>query len=376
MKFGKMLLAICVACYSMFAVACGEYAYLDDQYIAFTEPNGFIRFNSLPGYTATYQGNNYSFSHNVNLNSRNACIDQTDALLQFYSELGAQRDGYHIVIVSETYPARVDGKTLYIGYDALSTIDYAVGIAKLCFGNEINYGLIYGTGCLAMKEIFGIDEKLPSLEAALQSIDPVYLDMQYACFISPYATAKAIEYTKSVAREFVAFLSREQVSSFLNSSDNREMYTILNRFLYAHSYPVQDFSEIAALDMYGGGSAIRIVISGANASYHIQYDFHDYLAGLGIYANPLNGDYTELRETIIRFENHISCIRDSFEEYDLPAHVDILFHDSRTYYGHEGAYTKERISCGTITAVAHEYVHAIVTPYGMIEPWINEMLAY
>lgn len=375
MRAFKGFFALCVVCVCLFSSAYGEYSYVENQYIAFTEPNGFERFNSYPGFTAECQGNKYSFAHNIPEELRDSCIDQTNTLLQFFATYGAQTQGYEIVIVSKSYPARVDAFTLYIGYDAIGSTEYAVGVAKLCFGNDVNYGMLYGVAVLAMEADGRATEPLPAVNLALHALDPSYLDLNYACFINPYATEESISYVRSVACNFVASLSPKQIVEFLNGN-NEQMYVALNNYLETQGYPMQDFSRIANISIHGGGSAIRIVICGEFVTYHVQYDFHDYVAGVGIYEDPLNGDYAELRETILSLERQIELIRAVFVEYDMPKRVNILFHDSRTYYGHEGAYTSEKISAGSIVAVAHEYVHAIVTPLGLIEPWINEVLAH
>lgn len=357
-----------------------DYSQLSEQNVSFTEPYGFARFNTAEGVTAEYGGNSYAFPAGMSVEARNFCISKVNALLSYFEPYGGKTTGMQVVLTDSTYPARVDGDTLYIGQEELEGVSFAVGVAQLSFGKDVNYGLLYALADRAMDKLYACRETLPDAAEALTAIDPELFDLTYACFIQPYVTEEELSNVKAVACALLADLTDEELVNLLKNYTPSAFYERLNEFLTKNGMEERDFSFIQNIAFSGGGQAIRLVVEDAWCTYYVQYDFQDLYAGYAGYGitginDPFNEDYAALVDTLRAFNAQISYVRQVFKDYELPERVTVLLHDFSRMDDRMGQYDmrSKSIDIRTVTALQHEYVHAILDqPSG----WNNEMLAF
>lgn len=365
--------------------------YEDVTYIAFNEPNGYSMINVGPGCTATVGQHTYLFLKATKEAARTDIIARTEAVLTALQAFGAADQPYTLHVVKGRYAPRVDGSTLYIGTASYASADYVTGLAKLVFGNGVNYGLLYGVSCeIAANLGMPMDAPPPLADAlaAMTGEHRAYLDLNYACFIAPYADESMQAHVQSVARAFAAALTAEEKSALLTAYSDEAFYAQLNRFLSANGQAAYD-TPLTGFSFHGGGDgSVRLRWESANARYILDSEFEDFErqdieSALGTW-NPMNGSYPQLRKDILHMEEVLTFTKAYFIPYQARAPLTIWLENQNVTYKQSynrllasafydpGANT---IHLGAIDSLGHETVHAIMDDTDTILA-LEECLAY
>lgn len=381
-------------CCFLLTLVCGIHVraeevivYKDDSYIAFSEPYGYSLVNVGSACHADVNGHTYYFLKAVKSDVREDIISKTEAALTVLQSFGAEDAAYTIHIVKGAYEPRVEGTTLYIGTACYSSTAYVTGTVEMCFGEKLPYGLLYGVSCEAAEALgWDVGEYLP-LEDALNAMtgdDRIYLDLNYACFIPPYADDAMQVNVHAVARAFVDFLTCEEKTSLLTAYTDEAFADARNRFLAANGHAPYDGSELMGVTFYGGGDgSVRLRWNTVNAQYVLDDDFEDFDREL-LDDSPFNGDYANLRSCVLHCEEILRYLQADLAPLAVREAPTIWLETSSSVYrsGYNRiiavAYYesgKNLIHLGTVDSLAHEYCHAMLDA-NSAELVIEEALVY
>lgn len=382
----SLLLLLLVLPFS--ARAEGEVAFTLRKDLSFSEPHSYSTYNQGVGSMAKVGLHTYFIPARIRENAARDYIARTEAALQALTALGAENRALNIHIVARDYPPRVEGNALYLGESSFASAEYVTGLVKLVFGNGVNYGLVYGVSCeIAATLGLPLEEALP-LDAALSALSGeanIYLDLNYACFIAPYADEAMQANVRAVARAFVSSLTTEEKSALLTGYSDAAFYARLNQFLTAHGRPAREDQSMWGVAFHGGGIDIRLCWETELAVYAVDNTFQDLVdaetwSRFGA-KDPLNSDYADLRRWVQIFEDHISRLQTKFAPYTEPVRPVILF-EAYSFASHKkGSYnayyrdSEKTAHIRTVDSVGHEYIHAML--YTTHTNWdMHEMVAY
>ncbi len=357
--------------------------------IGFDEPYSTSRYNQGIGSMAKIGLHTYYIPARLREDTARACITQAEAAMTALFSCGAEDRAVSICLVAQDYPPRAEGNSLYIGVPSFAGMAYITGLSKLLFGNSANYGLLYGVSCGIAAELgIPLEEPLP-LETALFALsgeNSIYLDMNYACFIAPYAEEALQASVRTVARAFASSLTAEEKARLLTDYSDEAFYTRLNQFLTAHGQPAREDQSLWGIAFHGGGIDIRLCWESELAVYAVDDGFRDFGGAqwqerFGRDA-PLNSGYADLRDWVLIFEDILRQLQGKFAPYTEPVRPVILFEsDSLTFQNHSSfnAYYMEppenTAHIGTVESVGHEYIHAMLCTADT--NWdMHEMVAY
>ncbi len=361
-------------------------------YIAFSEPYGYRLINvSGPGCAAQIGMHRYLFLQSVPESVRDLIIGKTEAAFAAFELYGAADRPMTIHVVRGDYEPRADGDTLYIGTTSYQSAGYVTGVAELLFGNHVNYGLLCGVSfevAAQLGEPVDAPASLGEAFAALSGEDRCYLDMNYACFISPYADAAARMHVQTVACAFVSTLTVAEKASFLTNYTDEAFFTRFNVFLAEHGQPAYYNEEIWNFAFHGGGDgSVRLRWDTPRTHYVLDDGFEDfslaYIEQNG-QGSPLNGDYPALRRHVLSFEETLTAAEQLLAPYRAKAPLTIWFENNSVNY----TMSYNRLLCaafydqasntihiGSVSTLGHEYVHAVMAPTGS-RLVMEECLAY
>lgn len=387
----RFLLMLLVCLLPLCALADEAICYEDVPYIAFNEPHGYSLINVGPGCTATVGQHTYLFLKATPETARTDIIARTEAAMTALQAFGAADQPYTIHVVKGHYTPRVDDSTLYIGTTSYASADYVTGLAKLVFGNEVNYGLLYGISCEVAASLgIPVDAPPPLADAltAMTADHSAYLDLNYACFIAPYADEAMQMHVRAVARAFAAFLTSEEKSALLTAYTDETFYAQLNRFLAENGQDAYN-TPLTGFSFHGGGDgSVRLRWETANARYILDSEFEDFERQhmepvLGPW-NPLNGDYPQLREEILHMESVLTFTKGYFAPYQARTPLTIWLENQNVTY--RQSYNRllaaafydpgeNTIHLGAVSSLGHETVHAIMNDANALLT-LEECLAY
>ena len=370
----------------------GASSWEDVPYMAFYEPNGYSLINVGPGCAMQTEAHRYLFLKAVPEATREQIIRKTEAALNAFEALGAADRALTVHVVKGHYAPRVDGDTLYIGTASYDDAAYVTGVAKLVFGNHVNYGLLYGVSCEVAAQLGeAVEAPLPLTDAlaALHGDARALLDLNYACFIEPYADEAAQAIVKAVARAFAASLTDAEKAALLNNYSDAAFYARLNDFLTANGQPAHQSEAVWGVAFHGGGDgSVRLRWDTASARYVLDDDFEDFertiLATYGEEQNPLNEDYAALRRSILAFEDTLTQTKALVAPYLPKEPITIWFENKNVNY--QQSYNRllcvafydpagNALHVGSVGSLGHEYVHAI-TAHTDATLTMEECLAY
>lgn len=360
--------------------ALAEDVWQENAYVAFVEPHGYARLNSQPGSMATIDGVTYKLPKGMTGEDRAHVVDLTQDILAEIAQVVPVERALTITLVADEYPARVDGDSLWVSADAVDTADYPAALVKLICGNGLNAALMRGWGSL-IHESLGNPVETMTIEAALDGLDPMYLDLNEACFLPEYADEATIARLMALSRA----LAREALDSGLMADDSQKGFVNLrSAFLAAHGI-TYDGGAMDGIAFYSGGQAVRLNWESEWASCTLFDDYADLWAEIGFDKNPFNEGYADFREQITNLEAQMAWARQELSPYAEQQKVSVLFEQTSDHYRRGGAlqysgYVDHAnvMHVGSLMAFLHEYIHAQTTslpPY-MEAPWRNEAIAY
>lgn len=388
----KRILSLLLALLLPLCAAAEAIVWTDETYIAFSEPHGYSLINVGPACSAQVGTHRYLFLKSVKAETRERIIRQSETALTALAACGAADRAYTIHVVKGSYAPRAEADTLYIGTSAYASADYVTGLAKLVYGNDVNYGLLYGVACKvasALGESLPAPLPLPEALAALSGENAIYLDLNYACFIAPYADEAMQSSVRSVAQAFAASLTAEEQSALLTGYSDEAFYARLNDFLLANGQPPYENRDMWGVTFHGGGDgSVRLRWETGCARYVLDSEFKDFELErleqqMGL-QSPLNEDYRELRALILACEATLTSTRDLLAPYQPRMPLTIWFENKNVQY--RQSYNRvlwvafyepgdNTLHMGAISPLCHEYVHAIMDPTDSIM-LTEECLAY
>ena len=177
--------------------------------ISFSEPQGEI-YDVQNGWMTQWDGVDYCFAPEISEADRQAVVEKAAPILSAIRErTGAAEEGWTLCLRSDDYAPRVRDHRLYLGLANVDSLDLPVGLAQMAFGVEVPYGLEYALGLRTAQDLgLAAEEPEASLERALElcAAQPAYLDLNYACFLAPYADEETLPLVGRIALSFYDFL--------------------------------------------------------------------------------------------------------------------------------------------------------------------------
>lgn len=353
----------------------------ESSFCNFGEPHGYT-YDSKRSMMTRYNEITYHFTTNIDEDTRLQIILESDALIQL---LLADHPEYTpeltVCFRKGDYAPRVMDHTLYIGTDQFQTQDYAVGMAVMVFGHDVNYGILYAKGIQASTAMGYETEEFIDLQEALYLYDsfPMYLDLNYACFRSEYSTPQKLEKVKSISVHFYAYLEQNGKLDLLTDYSDAKFCEYLSLFLTENGKGSYDNSDLNGTIFYYGGPYIRLVWENADATYYVNYDFKVQYQESQFAEDMLGSGYHNLRQLVVDYQlqaDHMEAILGHLENED--SRVDVVFTErfaSEMYVAaqyHEWDNLIEMFSAGPFL---HEYTHYLLRDTE-IALWMNELICY
>lgn len=350
----------------------------ESKIVSFTEPQGEV-FDSL-GWTAEHNGVTYSFASNIEEEDRNAVVNETLAILNLIeSKVGAVPDGCTICVRPDNYLPRVMDHTLYIGFENFRTQEYAIGIVQMVFGNEMPYGLEYALGVdVAQAMGYGVETIDVSLTEALMlcDTDPIYLDLNYACFLEAYADQETLPKVKALALEFYHYLLQNGKADLYTGYTPEKYRLCLNAFLAANGKGSYDNSDLDGTMFYNGGTKIRLVWENSDGIFYVM---EGYTVTYQIYGyDAVNSGYADLRKLVVDYIAQAAYMREKLQDFaSVPDPVPVVFTlDNSLAYRCSACYRYKlnEIWMYATEVFGHEYGHYLLR--GCESGWFQECICY
>lgn len=349
-------------------------------YISFSEPQGEV-FNVKNGWGVDYNGVSYCFVNEISESDRNTTIRSAALLLQKIQDLaGILPDGCTMCIRQDDYLPRVQDHTLYIGFKNLDSPDFAIGLAQMVLGNEVPYGLEYAMGTRIAEALgYPIESPAVNLDDALALCDtaPVYLDMNYACFLDVYADSETLPRLKQIALSFFDYLVENEKNDLFSNYSNEKYRAYLNGFLSANGKAGYDNSDLDGTVFYNGGQNIRLVWENRDGVFYVYEGYHVLYHKKGPILDTVNSCYPDLRNLIKDYIAQAAYMREvlkDFEPNTEPVTVKFIQNSRFNYYA--GAmFLGSEIQLYSVEAFQHEYGHYLLRERG-IDNWLQECFCH
>jgi len=384
MKIKKILAIILVLCFAALAL-CGcvqlRLDYTDEIDVSFSEPYGYKLFSHSGGYSTQYEGITYYFDKDIDENQRNEFVTETVAVLKdIQIRIGIEASEKIIYICSDDYEPRAD-EQLYLGYPCFKTTEYIVGLCKMLFGNEVNYGVLYGlANNIAVSRGYGDEQQ--ELEQALTLCEdaPEYLDLNYPCFLANYADEVTLSKVKTIASEFYSFLEDNDKIDLITDFTSQKYTAYLNDFLSINDKPYYDNSDLDGIIVYGGGQAVRLIWETSQSAFYLMDNFE--VKSINLYhgeLDMLNSDYPALRKIFIIYKAQGEYVQNLFADYGIKPQATVRFSKESEYYAKYGGVFIQQTSeifCFAVGTYIHEYIHYLTYCESPAPSWICEAIAY
>lgn len=358
----KINVGLLVALAMILLTACGDgEEKLQVSYqkgtVAFKEVYGVESYNNSKesGTVATAEHITYYFAADLNDVQIKEYVKNTNKLiLQLEKEAKIDDREYDIYVCNVDYETTVDGNTLYVSYSDLGSLEYVRSIAQLIYGNEVNYGLLYGYAASFAKD-YGFAVKTDGLAEALQlrETNPEYLDMNYACFNDHYVEPENIEKLQVIAVNYYSYLEKNKKTDLVKNFSDEKHREYFNEFLAANGVEAYDNSDMDGVCVYSGGNAAEFIWSDNVATYYVEKGveasfLHMCFERDGEKRDMLNSSYADLRQLMLDYQEQIRFVNEKlkvYEEIEVTSPV-IVFTERGDYS--EGAVGNVDTSDGSI----------------------------
>ena len=342
--------------------------------MSFKEPHGDI-YQEKYAWETQYENITYHFASKISEEERNAIVNEFVRLIALAEERFGAFDGEYVISIrqDEYEPWSYDHK-LYVGTQNLETQALTTALAQMLFGHEVSYGLYYAFGTeLAQAAGYPVEELTATTEQALALCEEKreYLDMNYACFIAPYADETTIPMVKALAVDFYNSMTQEARNELMLGYSNALYCEYLNTYLTAHGLESYDNSDLEGICFYPSGVKMRLVWEDAYAKFYVFADYEMRYKDTcdGVEVDPTNAGYFYFRRMVIDFRREAEMMDHMvgrFETEELRAvKCHVLFENSYNSLVSSGAYSMQDgyIRLYSTSAYAHEYVHYVTREY-------------
>lgn len=352
------------------------------SHCVFAEKYGAV-YDSKRSFTTTYNGVTYHFTTSISEEDRLDIILESDSIV---SDLLQDFPDYTPEITlcfrHDDYPARILDHTLYIGIDHFRTQEYAVGITSAFFGHDVNYGIVYALGTRQAERLsYPTEQPTASLSDALSLYDtaPVYLDMNYPCFLSEYADETTMDKVKTLALAFCDDLYQTEKLDLYTDYSDEKYCRYLSDFLTRNGKGSYDNSDLGGSIFYNGGPVIRLVWENEDAVFYLRDDYKVQYQESHWDSDMLNSGYENLRQLIVGYQLQADRMEDLLGHLETEdSRVDVYFTErfaSERYVA--GQYTEyyNLIEMFAAGPYLHEYAHYLLRDTE-IDSWMNELICY
>ena len=349
--------------------------------VSFTEPQGEVK-EAKNGWATEYGGITYCFAQAIEETDRNAVVNETVAILgAIENKVGTVQGEFTLCMREDYYLPRVQDRTLYIGFENFRTQEYAVGIAQMLFGNGMPYGLEYALGTDVARRLGYSVEPVAELKEALDLCDtvPIYLDLNYACFLDAYADTETLSKVKALAFGFYEHLIQSGNTDLYTAFSPEKYRACLNDFLAVNGKGEYDNSDLDGIALYNGGSNIRLVWENSDGIFYVMEDYTSKYVGDDYGEDMVNSGYGNLRRIIVDSIPQAAYMREKLKDFDiLPEPVPVLFTRDSMYDYYSGAVylpleQEIHIYWATTEPFMHEYCHYLLRDYEY--GWFQEAIA-
>ena len=348
-------------------------SYEEKVSVQFLDPSGYSQINTLLGWGTEYNGISYKFAKFLTEDERNMTVAETSACIELLEEkTGVKVEGYTVYVTEGSYTPYTNEKDLCLGYENIKTVEYAAAIAQLVYGREVNYGVLYGLGASIADERGYMTEEGTSIENALTLCEsaPIYLDLNYACFLDDYADESTLEKVKTLSREFYNYIETGKTDLLTEYSDAKRR-DYFNEFLAANGKSEYSADDLDGIAFYGGGNELRLMWEDENAKFNLYDDYKDYHQNGSLGKDPLNCGYEDLRKHIVNFQAQMQDMRERLKKYnDAPKKVKVNFvKEGTNKKGTACSYydiNQHALYIKAIESLKHEYTHSLINgKYGL-----------
>ncbi len=358
--------------------------------VSFSGPYGTEMFNNTKeqGTYATTEKVTYYFSSDLSKKQMSEYVEQTEKVIAEMETFGEVSDReYKIYVSNVNYITAVEENTLYTTYLDFGKIEHIQGIAQLIFGNETNYGLLYGYAASFAKE-YGFDEVTGGLSEALnlRETNPEYLDLNYACFMLHYVDKEDIESLKIIAANYYKYLDEHGKTDVVKDYSDAKQREYFNEFLVANGVEAYDNSDIDGISVYSGGNAVRLIWENQYSKFYLEKDFTPNRVEECFEEDMLNSGYHNLRKIMVDYKRQAEWVVKELSTYGFEVYQgNVVFTShSQEYKQMSGGICRWELGSKTpedgsielyaYRSYAHEYVHLLTGPRS-VSLWLDEALA-
>ncbi len=311
--------------------------------VSFEDVYGVDSYNNSKelGTIATAEHITYYFAAELSEAQIEEYVKETNQLiLQLEEEANIDNRKYDIYVCNVDYVTTVDEDTLYISYSNLGNLEHVRGIAQLLYGNETNYGLLYGYAASFAKE-YGFDVEADGLEEALKlrNTNPEYLDMNYACFNDHYVEQENIEKLQVIAVNYYSYLEKNKKTELLKNFSDEKHREYFNDFLEANGVEAYDNSDLDGIYVYAGGNGAELIWTDNVGTYYLEEGFEPNYLHKFFEADLFNSGYANFRELMLDYQAQRQFLADKFDEMDAGVEPLVIAFIERGYYsrGYSGS---------------------------------------
>lgn len=310
--------------------------------VSFEEVYGVDTYNNSKelGTIATAEHITYYFAAELTDAQLEEYVKETNELiLQLEEESKIDDREYDIYVCSVDYITAVDGNTLYTTYSNLGSLEYVRGIAQLIYGNETNYGLLYGYAA-SFAEEYGFEVKTDGLAEALKlrETNPEYLDMNYACFNDHYVEPENIEKLQVIATNYYSYLEKNKKTDLVKNFSDEKHREYFNEFLKANGVEAYDNSDLDGIYVYSGGNGAELIWTDNVGTYYLEEGFEPSFLHKFFEADLFNSGYANFRTLMLDYQAQRQFLVEKFEEIEVNIEPVVIVFAERGYYfqGHSG----------------------------------------
>lgn len=351
--------------------------------VSFDDPNGNIAQDKY-GWETVQNGFTFRFTGKISEEERDDAVNRILQMIDLIEDRFEITPASRIICICDTtYLPGIYNGILYTGSSELYTQEFGACLIQYIFGPEVNYGLCYALGVELMQAMGGTVEGTEgTIEDALKLCDdaPVYLDMNYACFLSAYADEVTLSRVKTLALDFYHSLAQDEKIELFSDYSNVLYRKKLNAYLNAHGKTSYDNTDLDGIIFYPCGGKIRLAWEDPYAEFYL-YD--DYTVMYGFQGSDL--DYVNSGYENLRYLVRCYCLQAAemertaghLEQEDRVQKVPVLLvRDPATerYAGCAYYMSENLIKLFYLDGYAHEYVHYLTRDAVPIKAWLLELL--
>lgn len=326
-----------------------------------------------------WDGVDYCFAPEISEADRQTVVENAAPILSAIRErTGAAEEGWTLCLRSDDYAPWVRDHRLYLGLANVDSMDLPVGLAQMAFGVGVPYGLEYSLGIRTAQDLgLAAEEPEASLERALElcAAQPAYLDLNYACFLAPYADEETLPLVGRIALSFYDFLEGTGKMDLFTQYSPENYRTYLNEFIGSHGLEDYNNSDLDGTVFYNGGRDIRLVWENTDGIFYVYEGYEAKYPAQDESPDEINSAYPYLRGLVADYKAQAAYMRQVLENFEPDTSpVTVRFFQNPDHnYRTSGAFlsSTEEIQMYWNHAFQHEYGHYLFRDQGP-QDWVNE----